>query len=66
MGDSEIIKDKTKKLIAKIKLKPLKAESLYSQSFIDRERDIASRIRTLSEEKINAHTTAYALKERNF
>ena len=43
----------TEKLIKKIKLKPSDSESVYSQSFMDRERDMIKRIKDLSEKKIN-------------
>ena len=41
----ETLKLKTLKLIKKLKLKPEQNESVYSQSFIARERDVIKRIR---------------------
>ena len=40
----EELKQKTEKLIKKLKLKPERNESQYSQSFIDRERSVIRRI----------------------
>ena len=47
MGD--LLKMKTTKLVKKLKLKPTSNESQYSQSFIERERDMIKRIHKVSD-----------------
>lgn len=54
----------TKKLIKKLKLKPMMNESVYSQSFIDRERKLMSELINRTEIKIREKTPAY-LKKKN-
>lgn len=47
-----LLNEKTQKFIKKLKLKPSKNESLYSQSFIDRERSLIRRVKEKSQQKI--------------
>jgi len=46
------LKQKTNNLIKRLNLKPATNESLYSQSFIERERNVVKRIKELSVQKI--------------
>ena len=59
----EELKQKTEKLIKKLKLKPERNESQYSQSFIDRERSVIRRIQQISQEKISKNSKAGFLEK---
>ena len=50
--NDEMINERTEKLIKNLKLKPAPNESIYSQSFMDRERKIVRRLKNKSNEKI--------------
>jgi hypothetical protein len=57
---------KTTKLIKKLKLKPTANESQYSQSFIERERDMVKRINKASEYRINEQSDKQMTAKKKF
>lgn len=50
---------KTKSLIQKLQLKPKTNESSYSQTFINRERDVVKKLRTYTKHKVTTAASLY-------
>ena len=57
--EEEKLKEQTKQLIHKLKLKPKLHESVYSQSFISRERNIVRRLKEHTKTKITISKGEY-------
>lgn len=55
----EKFEKKSASLIKKLKLKPKKTESYYSQSFIDRERDVIKQMRTYTKHRVTTAASLY-------
>ena len=60
------MKAKTQKLIKKLKLKPGRDESKYSQSFIERERKMVDLLLKKCDRKINMKKDEYLVKQQKF